>query len=40
VNEPPWHIVPLGTVTVGFGLTETVQTAVLVQPDALLPVTV
>jgi hypothetical protein len=40
VNEDPLQIEPELTATVGLALTVTVDTAVFVHPNALVPVTV
>ena len=40
VNELPLQIAPELTATVGLAFTVTIDTAVLVQPNALVPVTV
>ena len=40
MNDEPLQIEPEVTATVGLALTVTVDTAVLVQPNALVPVTV
>jgi hypothetical protein len=40
VNELPWHIVPLDTVTVGLGFTDTIEIVTPKQPAELAPVTV